>query len=250
MTFLEYKQNQDPNYILIGFIYMTENTATETIMRYVGKAIGKKFKLPSKSSPEGKGRIRTHWRLSLKKKNNSCIFDRALHKYGWQAFEWHLLEKVYAHKDSTEKERVELIRQREQYWMDVYKTLNRKYGYNLREAGSKGKHAEDSKKKQSKSIKKWWKNSDNKIRMKKIIKEEMNKPETIKKMSEIKRKWYRNPQNKESMSGINHPNSISFNKRIRLKRLYETGDFTTRELARKANVSQSTICNIVNESLS
>ena len=63
--------------------------------------------------------------------------------YGSSSFEFIILEVCY--------EDCMLIK-REQAWMDYYRTLDPKYGYNLKSAGRAGKHSEKTKQK----IKDWF----------------------------------------------------------------------------------------------
>lgn len=63
--------------------------------------------------------------------------QRSWNRYGEESFEFMIIEEC---KDS-------ILIQREQVWMDYYNSRNKNNGYNLKEAGTHGKHSEETKKK-------------------------------------------------------------------------------------------------------
>jgi len=78
------------------------------------------------------------------RKNRDYIFGRALIKYGEENFDWSILSIENDKKSLDDTER---------YWIKFIETTNRKFGYNLKEGGSKGRRAEETKKKISKTMK-------------------------------------------------------------------------------------------------
>lgn len=68
----------------------------------------------------------------------------ALKKHGVENFSYEIIDEGVSYEDLNELER---------YYITLSKSRNREYGYNTREAGSKGKHSEETKKKNSKSHK-------------------------------------------------------------------------------------------------
>jgi group I intron endonuclease len=67
-------------------------------------------------------------------------------KYGEENFEFTILEICQD----------DLLITREQKWIDHFISSDNKYGYNLREAGSHGRHSEETKRKISESQKIRW----------------------------------------------------------------------------------------------
>jgi group I intron endonuclease len=78
------------------------------------------------------------------KKRKKSYFYNSIKKYGWENFEWEILEYC----DSKDE-----LDQTEIFYIWFYCSLNKKYGYNIRDGGARGKQAESSKKKSSKSHK-------------------------------------------------------------------------------------------------
>lgn len=100
----------------------------------------------------GRGRIHQHLDAAFNKESNKILY-RAMRKYGIESFKWRIVEEVYVDSKLSEKEKANELTEREQHWMDYYKTLGRMFGYNLREAGNQGRMAESTKKKISKKLK-------------------------------------------------------------------------------------------------
>lgn len=63
-----------------------------------------------------------HLNQLLKKKHHSILLQRAWDKYGANLFEWKVLEFI---KDKN------ILINREQYWMDKYKSYDSRYGFNI-----------------------------------------------------------------------------------------------------------------------
>lgn len=66
-------------------------------------------------------------KTNARKKYNTVIYD-AINKWGIDNFEIYELEKCYGQDFCSE---------REMYWIKFYKTIKRKYGYNMTEGGDK-----------------------------------------------------------------------------------------------------------------
>lgn len=75
--------------------------------------------------------------------HQSPHLQNAWNKYGENNFEFMILEQC----DDN------MLIIREQHWIDYYDSMNQNKGYNLKEAGSRGKWSEESKKKMSESLK-------------------------------------------------------------------------------------------------
>lgn len=67
--------------------------------------------------------MRTH-RSQLKKEKDSRYLQRAWNKYGKENFAWWIIENDIP---------IELLENREVYWIKIYDTLDSNYGYNLDE---------------------------------------------------------------------------------------------------------------------
>ena len=71
-------------------------------------------------------------------KNSNRYLRAAVQKYGWEAFTTYTVEE-FPEVDEA------LIADREVYWMDFYKSLDREFGYNLvRDSSSGVKHSEET----------------------------------------------------------------------------------------------------------
>lgn len=124
--------NEDWKQWKFAGIYKITNSITGKI--YIGQA------------QNLKRRIAEHgWQC--KQSSGSFYFHNAIKKYGYENFYAELLEKV---------DDLKLLNEREQYWMDFYKSYNKKFGYNTCSiAGScRGNKATDeTRKKLSDSLK-------------------------------------------------------------------------------------------------
>lgn len=76
--------------------------------------------------------------------SNTSYFYRAILKYGWDNIKHEVLEEGLTLEEAA---------QREQYYIELYKTQDRKHGYNICNGGQTGwaglKHSEESKQKMS-----------------------------------------------------------------------------------------------------
>lgn len=89
--------------------------------------------------------------------DNHRVIGKALLKYGFDNFDISILEKV----------EIQNLDEREQYWLDYYKSYDSQIGYNVcKEAGTtRGfQHSENSKKQMSESRKEMFKNHPEKIK--------------------------------------------------------------------------------------
>jgi group I intron endonuclease len=81
---------------------------------------------------------------SLRKNaHHSVHLQRAWNKYGEENFSFWIVERC----DTDEN----ILLEREFFWMKEYKTLEKEFGYNEREAGSRGRHSAETKEKMSKA---------------------------------------------------------------------------------------------------
>ena len=142
-------------------------------------------------------RINSHF------KNNHCsYFHNALLKYGKTNFNWEILF------ESSNQEDLDI---QEIHYIKECKSQNKKYGYNIKSGGSRGKFNKDSKIKMSKSATNYFKSS-----------------ESRKKHSLIQKKRFSNPEEKEKLS-IAHGGKPFFiikdNKKILFKNQSEAARF-------------------------
>lgn len=107
-------------------IYIYENNITHK--KYIGQTC------LSLSQRAGKDGI---------KYENCIAFYRAINKYGWNNFQSQILEDNLTLKEANQKE---------QYYINLYHTQDKDYGYNIRNAGSNGALSQDTKEKISKSM--------------------------------------------------------------------------------------------------
>lgn len=61
------------------------------------------------------------------RKYGKSIFDKAFRKYGEEGFDWEILETV---------DNIDLLNERETYWIEFYNSTDLKIGYNLKGGGS------------------------------------------------------------------------------------------------------------------
>lgn len=114
--FIIMKLHRERDFGKVG-IYCIESTINGK--KYIGKSINIY------------SRIKQHiTNLNTRSKNENTHFKNAWHKYGRDSFIYYVLE--YCDKDEK------LLKERELYWIDYYKTIDRKYGYNLRRDSSTG----------------------------------------------------------------------------------------------------------------
>lgn len=129
--------------------YVSENNEEENFVIYIhvnlinGKVyVGQTCQVPL-TSRWGKDGTR----YTQKNKNNKYWhkhFGPAILKYGWNNFGHYVLEDGLTKEEAVE---------REQFYMNKYNSLNRDFGYNLREAGPRGRMSEEAKKRMSESTK-------------------------------------------------------------------------------------------------
>lgn len=90
-------------------IYCIKNTLDNKV--YVGQAVKIQFRWSRHKSD-----------LNLKK-HPSPHLQNAWNKYGFKVFEFIILEELERNKD--------ILKEREQYWMDYYKSYDKEFGYNV-----------------------------------------------------------------------------------------------------------------------
>lgn len=171
-------------------IYMIKNLVNNKV--YIGQSINIKK------------RFREH-KYNLK--NNihaNHHLQNAWNKYGGENFEFIVLEYC------TEN----LINNKEEYYISVYKTIDSKYGYNKKEGGKNGRLSEETKNKMS--ISQMGKKHSEETKL--IIKEKnlgkKYSEETKNKMSESKiGKHYHTEESKKSISEKNKNNNYNLGKK-------------------------------------
>lgn len=94
-----------------AIIYCARNTVTGD--RYIGRAV------------DGRQRGKDHYKEyeDVNARTSAPRFHATLRKYGWDAFEWTMLERI---------DDLATIQDRETYWMDVIDACNPDRGYNDR----------------------------------------------------------------------------------------------------------------------
>lgn len=102
-----------------------------------------------------KGRWKGHLQDLENNKHHNIHLQQSWNKHGKENFKFNILEEVKEENKLTS---------REQFWMDTKNSLNPKLGYNIREAGIRGKHSKETRDKISKIVKE--KMSDQTIREK------------------------------------------------------------------------------------
>lgn len=117
-------------------------------------------------------------RIKIKSKDENPYLISSVEKYGINNFEYFVLEFL--------EENEKLVAERELYWIKIYKSLNKNFGYNLRSDSSTKMivHKETSKK-ISERLKKEWKNGIRKEHSKKLYDNWKLNPERNKIQSEI-----------------------------------------------------------------
>jgi group I intron endonuclease len=107
-------------------IYCIKNTVNEKV--YIG------------SAKVLRNRIWEH-RSDLKRKRHKNIhLTRAYEQYGVEAFEIFILEVI---------ENLDKLKEREQYWMDTYRSHDKEKGYNISKLAERSTMSEDGKKRLS-----------------------------------------------------------------------------------------------------
>ena len=86
-------------------------------------------------------RIRDH----RKNRNHNEYLTKSMNIHGIESFDFSILEE-YIECDQI------FLNEREAYWINFYNSLDFEKGYNLREAGSRGKHTPEIKKKISEAV--------------------------------------------------------------------------------------------------
>lgn len=184
---------------------------------------------------------------------NPNYLYRAIRKYGWDSFDWEVIDTANSHEELNEKEK---------YWISFHCSNNNKYGYN-ETAGGDGilgySHSEETRQKMSASRK----------GHRGYMKGKRHTEVTKKKISEAT-KGKNNPmygtkgelspnygkkhteETKKLMSQNSPKGSQSKNAKLteekvkRIKGLLQEG-ITKAEIARRFNVSRATIINISKE---
>lgn len=127
-------------------------------------------------------RIRKNKHKADTDRGSNNYFHRAIRKYGWDNFEWCILETVPTRVAASEIER---------YWISYFKSNDRTFGYNMTIGGegAKGRvHSEESKKRMSEARKGITFSEEHKQNLSKAAKQRKAiSEETRKKLSEIQK---------------------------------------------------------------
>lgn len=115
--------------------------------------------------------------LRMKSHRNEHL-QRAFNKYGEDKFTFEILEECT----------FEELDDKEEYYMKVYNSLNKKYGFNIKiTEHKKYRHSEETRKKISQIHKGKKKSEETRKKMSEAAKKRVISPESIKKMSETKK---------------------------------------------------------------
>lgn len=98
--------------------------------------------------------IPRRWRAHKSTGHNRYL-DRAYKKYGFDNFEFEILEE-YTSENATQN----ILDEREIFYINKYNSTNYEYGYNLREGGNSGKMSDGTKKIISAKSKEMWSNPE------------------------------------------------------------------------------------------
>lgn len=154
-------------------IYMIRNLINGKV--YIGKSINIYKRIVSHKSCLNNKRA----------SSENQHFINAWHKYKSENFAYTILEEC----------NVDILKERELYWMDFYKSCEREYGYNLRRDSESGMIPnEETRRKYSEAQKKRYSNPDVRKKMSKVLKEywannQMQLKEIGKKISEKQQKY-------------------------------------------------------------
>lgn len=126
-------------------------------------------------------------------KDSGHLFHRAIRKYGWDDFEWCVIETSPTRAAANEIER---------YWINYFKSNNRAFGYNMTEGGegAKGRvHSEESKRRMSEAAKGRTFSEETRRKMSESRKRQPISEETRKKLSEAQKA--RSPESYDFLRG-------------------------------------------------
>lgn len=187
-------------------IYCLENQ--ENGKRYIGK------------TKDLYNRIR-HYFYDFKHQRNDHINDHllnAFNKYGLESFEWWIVE-------SFDKLNNDLMKEREKEYIEVYNTLDKEKGYNLRrDSKTQMITHEETSKKISKRLEKEW--------------EEGIRDGHGEKLSKW---WENNPEEKERQAEILRENITKYKYRVWKNSEY-LGEFLYNELENIEDIIPSSVC--------
>lgn len=154
-------------------------------------------------------RFNDHKKLLRKNKHHSKYLQNAWNLYKEENFQFQIIEECSK----------ELLIEREQYYLDIFRPFaDEKIGYNIcHNAGNS----------LGRVCSKETKEKIRKARRKQIVSEE-----TKITMSLAQKGKHKGPENPMYKIGENHPNAkLNWDKVKELRRLYETGNYTKKELA-------------------
>lgn len=78
-------------------------------------------------------------------KGSTLLFHRALRKYGFESFDWQVIDQAETEQELNDKEK---------YWIQFYKSFDPQFGYNLTMGGQNGSCPnEETKRKMSSALK-------------------------------------------------------------------------------------------------
>jgi group I intron endonuclease len=101
-------------------------------------------------------RKQQHFREAKCDKRQNTYFHNALIKYGFDNFIFEIIEEIYD---------IDILNDREIYWIKYYDSTNKNKGYNLDYGGNNGYKNNTTKEKMRLSTKKLWDDKDKEIKM-------------------------------------------------------------------------------------
>jgi group I intron endonuclease len=155
----------------------------------------------------------------------------AMRKYGIENFQFIPVENFNTQPEADIAEK---------FWIDLLETKYRKFGYNIKDGGSHGKHSEESKSKMS-LIKIGKKASENtKLKFSKLRSGNLNPNFGKTTSKEVRAKISKSVTLK--VQGEDNPNAKLTKHLVNLIKIdYESGEYTHRSLGKKYSVSYRTI---------
>lgn len=206
------------------------------------------------TSQEFAERQRKH---KLKSVNAQTVFAKAIRKYGWDSFEWEIIDSANTIEELCEKEI---------YWISFFNSYvlsENSNGYNMTTGGEGSfgyKHSEESRDKM-KSVHadfsgenhpQWGMKhtEESKERMRKSFRDRYKKenhPNFGKKLDESHRKNISKAKKEQALhkGEKNGRAKLTGDKVWKIHELYHTGNYTQKSLAKEFNVSKSMIGNIL-----
>jgi len=151
---------------------------------------------------------------SLTKSNKVRPFQMALKKYSFN-FQWEIVEEGLT---------LEQAEDREKYYISLYRSTDRDFGYNLSPGGLAGSiMSEDGKKRHKEKMDAYWSKSENREKAsEKTLADRQKDPEAfLKRASEATKEYYANEENR--IKHLEHMRFIASDRECTLKRSKSMG---------------------------